>query len=84
LLRGFEPKVQVNLFLDELTGRADWRNLMMQFDASGYDSLRMFVNVVYIKGAPLKIGVASLIRAGMGLIGGALGRLTHGRQPATA
>jgi hypothetical protein len=69
--------VRVNLFLDDMTGRADWANLMQRFKASGYESLRTFVNVEYIRGAPLKIGVASLIGAVMGLIGGALGRLTR-------
>ena len=75
--------LRVNLFLKELTGRADWRNLMSQFRASGYENLRTFVNVENIKGAPLKIGVASAIGALMGLIGGAFGRLTRGPQAAT-
>jgi hypothetical protein len=72
--------VRVNLFLDELTGRADWQNLMAQFKASGYESLRTFVNLENVKGAPLKIGVASAIGAAMGLMGGVLGRLVHGRS----
>ena len=75
--------VRVNLLLDELTGRADWQNLMAQFKASGYDSLRTFVNLENIKGAPLKIAVASVIGALMGVVGGALGRLAHGRQVTT-
>lgn len=37
-----------------------------------------------VQGAPLKIGVASVIGAVMGLIGGALGRLAYGRHAATA
>ena len=76
--------VRVNLFLDELTGRADWRNLMAQFKASGYESLRTFVNLENIKGAPFKIAVASTIGAVMGLIGGGLGRLAHERSASTA
>jgi hypothetical protein len=76
--------VRVNLFLDELTGRADWQNLMAQFRASGYESLRAFVNVENVKGAPLKIGVASAIGAVMGVIGGALGRLSQGPRAAAA
>jgi hypothetical protein len=74
--------LRVNLFLEELTGRADWQNLMSQFRASGYESLRTFINVENIKGAPLKIGVASVIGAVMGLIGGTFGRLT--REPQAA
>jgi hypothetical protein len=72
--------LRVNLFLSEITGRTDWRNMMWRFQVSGFDSLRMFVNVEYIKGAPLKIGVASAIGAFMGVVGGIAGRLPVGRQ----
>ena len=65
--------LRVNLFLSDITGRADWRNMMWRFQASGFDSLRAFVNVDYIKGAPLKIGVASAIGAFMGVVGGIVG-----------
>ena len=75
--------LRVNLFLDDLTGRADWQNMMIRFRSSDVDSLRLFVNLDYIKGAPLKIGVASVIGAVMGAIGGSLGRLRHGRTVAT-
>jgi hypothetical protein len=68
--------LRVNLLLDELTGRADWQNLIERFNASGYESLRTFVNVENVKGAPLKIGVATAIGAFIGLLGGGLGRLT--------
>jgi hypothetical protein len=72
--------LRVNLFLNEITGRADWRNMLWRFQASGFDSLRAFVNLEYIKGAPLKIGVASAIGAFMGVVGGIVGSLTVGRQ----
>ena len=76
--------LRVNLFLNELTGRADWQNLVMRFRASDFDSLRLFVNLDYLKGAPLKIGMASAIGAVMGVIGGGFGRLTHKRKVASA
>ena len=66
--------VRVNLFLADLTGRTDWQNMMRNFRGSEFDSLRMFVNVEYLKGAPFKIGVASLIGAVMGLAGGGIAR----------
>jgi len=72
--------LRVNLFLSDITGRADWRNMMWRFQASGFDSLRAFVNVDYIKGAPLKIGVASAIGAFMGVVGGIVGSLPISRQ----
>ena len=74
-------RAALDLFLAELTQRADWQNMMQRFRASGFDSLRVFINVDYLKGAPLKVGVASVIGAVMGLIGGTLGRLTSTRLP---
>jgi hypothetical protein len=76
--------VRVNLFLVELTGRADWQNMMQRFRASEFDNLRSFVNVDYLKGAPFKIGVASVIGAVMGLVGGTIGRLRSARLLASA
>jgi hypothetical protein len=67
--------LRVNLFLDELTGRADWQNMMQRFRESGFDDLRWFINVNYLKDAPFKIGVASVIGAVMGLVGGTIGWL---------
>jgi hypothetical protein len=67
--------LRVNLFLAELTGRTDWQNPMRRFRASEFDSLRVFVNMEYLRGAPLKIGVASVIGAVMGLLGGTIGAL---------
>ena len=74
--------LRVNLFLAELTERADWQNMMQRFRASGFDNLRLFINVDYLKEAPFKIGVASVIGALMGLVGGTISRLTSAPFPA--
>ena len=74
--------LRVNLFLAELTARADWQSMMQRFRASEFDSLRLFVNVDYLKGAPFKVGVASVLGALMGLVGGTIGRLKSARFPA--
>jgi hypothetical protein len=76
--------LRVNVFLNELTARADWQNLMMRFRESGFDSVRVFVNLDYLKGAPLKIGVASGVGAVMGAVGGSLGWMAHRPPVATA
>jgi hypothetical protein len=76
--------LRVNLFLHDLTGRADWRNMMARFETSESDNLRVFVTLDYIKNAPLKIGAASIIGAVMGAIGGSLGRLESWLRGATA
>jgi hypothetical protein len=36
--------VRVNLFLDALTHRSDWQNLLVRFQASGFTSLRLYAN----------------------------------------
>ena len=67
--------VRVNLFLDTLTQRSDWQNLVARFQNSGYESLRLYVNYVGLTGASFKILVASIIGAGTGLVGGVIGTL---------
>jgi hypothetical protein len=76
--------VRVNVFLDTIRFRQDWLNLVRRFHASGSSSLRAFVNYDYLKGAPLKIGVASAIGAGTGLVGGPCGPLKPSNQQGVA
>ncbi|SRR6266540_638299 len=71
--------LRVNLFLNQLTDRPDWQNMMMRFREGGSGRLRLFVNLDYIKGTPFKIGAATAVGAAMGTFGGLLGRLTSGR-----
>jgi hypothetical protein len=70
--------LRVNVFLNALTERADWQNLMMQFRASGSDDLRTFINSHYVMQAPVKILVGATIGFCTGLIGGIVG--THSRR----
>jgi hypothetical protein len=74
--------LRVNIFLAELTGRTDWLDMMQRFRASGFDSLRVFINTEYLKGAPFKIGAASVIGAVVGLVGGTVGLLKSALFPA--
>jgi hypothetical protein len=76
--------LRVNLFLAELTGRADWRYMMSRFRASGVESLRLFVNVDYVQGIPLKLGVSCAIGMMMGVAGGIVGTLRLRDAVATA
>ena len=69
--------VRANLFLNELSGRSDWRALMARFQGSGFESLRSYINYHYLSQAPFKILFASIIGSCMGLVGGSLGRFTH-------
>jgi hypothetical protein len=70
--------LRVNLFLTTLTERADWQDMVRRFRDSQSASLRSFINVTYFKGAPLKIGTASVIGALMGLLGATIARLKPG------
>jgi hypothetical protein len=76
--------VRVNLFLAELTARADWQYMMTRFRASDVESLRLFVNVDYVEGIPLKLAVSCTIGLMMGGAGGIVGTLTHRDAVATA
>jgi hypothetical protein len=69
--------IRVNVFLDSLTQRSDWQNMMATYRNSGTRSLRWYVNYIGLTGAPFKILVASLIGAAAGSIGGLLGRPGH-------
>ena len=73
--------VRVNLFLDVLTQRSDWQNMMTTFRNSGEESLRWYVNYVGLTGAPFKILVAAIIGAVTGFVGGTLGTLGRHRGP---
>ena len=72
--------LRLNLFLDVISQRDDWRNLLVRYQASGFDSLRTYANYEYLTGAPFKVLVASTIGAVVGLIGGLVGRLARGES----
>ena len=67
--------IRLNVFLDVLTHRSDWQNLLVRFQASGFTSLRAYANYEYITGSPFKILVATVIGSVTGLIGGLFGWL---------
>jgi hypothetical protein len=73
-----------NVFLNELTARADWRNLMAGFEGSGFESLRGYINYHFVSQAPLKILTATIIGSCMGLIGGGLGHVSRRVQRISA
>jgi hypothetical protein len=69
--------VRVNVFLDAISHRSDWQNLMARFQSSGFESLRWYVNYIGLTGAPFKLLVASFIGAVTGLVGGFVGSLIY-------
>jgi hypothetical protein len=67
--------IRVNVFLEELTGRAEWRSMMAPSGPSQFENVRAFVTLEYINDSPLKIAAASLTGAIVGALGGSLGRI---------
>jgi hypothetical protein len=61
---------RVNLSLDVMSQRPDWRNLVARFGESGFDSFRLYINYVYVTGTPFKLAVATAIGGAAGLAGG--------------
>jgi hypothetical protein len=72
--------VRVNVMLDQIADRPDWQNMTMRFRASGAESFRVFVNLEYLKGTPLKIAAATAIGTVMGILGGVCAGLTRGES----
>ena len=70
--------LRFNMLLDVISQRDDWRNLLLRYQASGFESLRMYANYEYFTGAPFKMLTASTIGAVMGLMGGLVGRVSRG------
>jgi hypothetical protein len=68
---------RVNLFLDQLTHRADWQNLLARYQASGFMSLRDYANYVYVLQTPFRILIPTVIGAVLGLIGGGIAGRVH-------
>lgn len=79
---GLMNLLRVNLFLADVTGRADWQRMMALFRASQIDSLRAFIVMEYVRDMPLKVAVASTIGGVMGLAGGSLGCVLRERRRA--
>ena len=61
---------RVNLSLEVMSQRPDWRNLVARFGESGFDSFRLYINYVYVTGTPFKLAVATAIGGAAGLAGG--------------
>ena len=76
--------VRVNLFLDVIRDRSDWQGLILNFQRSGFQSLRLYANYVYARQIlliPLLGAVGGILS---GVIGGVLGNLgQHARGALT-
>ena len=69
--------IRVNLFLDTMSERPDWRNLVATFQSSGFDSFRMHVNYSYAQQFVPKLVVSIIICSITGGLGALVCKLSH-------
>jgi uncharacterized membrane protein len=69
--------VRINVFLDTVSHRDDWRNMLSNYRASGFGSFRTYTNYIYAVMTPLLLLIGSTIGAATGLVGGLLGLTTR-------
>ena len=69
--------IRVNIFLDVLREWPGWQMVVARYRESGFESFRAFTNYDYLKDAPLKIAVPTVIGALLGTLGGLTGRRHH-------
>jgi hypothetical protein len=73
--------LRVNLFLEAISQRSDWRNLLANFHNSDFDSLRAYVNCHFATQFGLKLVAGILIGALSGTIGGVVAQFGRTRGP---
>ena len=80
---GLANIVRVNVFLDAIQYRDDWRNLMLRYHESGYTSLRAYVNREFALGRTVLGGLAGggALGAVMGALGGAASAIRRSSFP---
>jgi hypothetical protein len=69
--------IRVNVFLDTIQHRDDWRNLMVRYRESNFHSLRAFVNYDYALPTFLVTSLGAAAGCLSGVIGGAISGLTR-------
>lgn len=77
----FANLLRVNLFLETISQRSDWRNLLVNFESSDFDSLRAYVNYHFAAQFVQKLVAGILIGALSGMIGGVVARFSRPRGP---
>lgn len=73
--------VRVNVFLDVIRDRSDWEGLIANFAGSGFRSLRMYANYIYMQNLILMPMVGAAAGAVSGAIGGLLAAIERRPGP---
>ena len=70
--------VRVNVFLDTIQHRDDWRNLLSRYDQSGVHSLRMYANYEYaVMMTPILLAVGAIAGSISGAMGAVIQMVRH-------
>ena len=75
----FANLLRVNLFLETISQRSDWQNVLANFERSDFDSLRAYANYQFAPQFGLKLVAGILIGALSGMIGGVVARFGRPR-----
>jgi hypothetical protein len=62
--------VRVNLFLDPISHREDWQNLVARDNQSGFSSFRVYANYEYATMTPMVIALGAIAGSISGMAGG--------------
>ena len=66
--------LRMNIFLDTVSQRSDWQELIMRFNQSGFESLRVYANYTYLRETGTILLVSALVGAVCGTFGGVVAR----------
>jgi hypothetical protein len=72
--------VRVNLFLESIQQRQDWRNLMARYRESDFHNLRAFVNYDYLKATLAVVSLGAAAGCASGIVGGVMTALARTRR----
>ena len=71
--------VRINVFLDAIRHRADWQNLLVRYQQSGFQSLRAYANYEYAALTPTVVALGTMAGAISGMVAGLVNSV---RRPA--
>jgi hypothetical protein len=71
--------VRVNVFLDTIQHRDDWRNLVARYNQSGFHSLRAYANYEYaVMVTPILLAIGAIAGSICGMIGAIVHKMRQG------
>jgi hypothetical protein len=69
--------LRINLFLEQISNRADWVNLMARYRASDFHSLRAYANYEYLGSLPVLLALGAVAGGCCGLLGATIRQIAR-------